>query len=75
METLIKRKVDKRFISGAALKAQRESAGLSQRDLAALITIATGQVIYHQKISRWENLFEIELEPVMAFAVQKILIR
>jgi len=72
METLIKRRVEYCYISGAALKAQRKAAGLSQQALADLIRAATGHEIYHQKISRWEDLFEVELEPVIAYAIKKI---
>ena len=75
METLIKRRVECCYISGATLKAQRRAAGLSQQELADLIKAATGLEIYHQKISRWEDLFEVELDPTTAYVIKNILNR
>lgn len=75
MVTLIKRRVEYCYISGYALKAQRKAAGLSQKALADLIKAATGLEIYHQMISRWEDMYEVELEPVMAYMIKEILIK
>ena len=73
METLIKRRVEYCYISGAALKAQRKAAGLSQQALADLIKAATGIEVGKSAIWRMEHSFEFPTDVVMATTIQKIL--
>ena len=70
---LIKRQVSVCYISGMNLRLQRQAAGISQKGLCDLIRAATGLEITQMQISRWENSFEFGVEPVIAYAIKKIL--
>ena len=82
-EILIKRRVDSCYISGKALRLQRQNAHLSQRNLADLIIAATGerymivngQIVCLNKmtICRMEHNYETALEYSTAKIIKKIL--
>ena len=72
MLPIIKRRVMMCYISGAALRAQRQAAGLSQRALADLITAATGIEVNKMAISRMEKEFEVPVDIVTAGVLLKI---
>jgi predicted transcriptional regulator len=69
-------------ISGPNLKAQRQAAGLSLRNLADLIKAATGEKyivingypwqLCKQTIWRMQKMHTIELEPAVALIIQRI---
>lgn len=81
-ELLIKRHFDGCYISGRALRLQRENADLSQRQLAELIAAAlgadylmvNGQIVALNKmtICRMEHNFETALEYATARIIKKI---
>ena len=80
---LIKRHFEECYISGEALRLQRQNAGLTQRQLAELIEAATGveyvmmngQIVSLNKmtICRIEHSFETAIEYSTALIIQKIL--
>lgn len=82
-EILIKRRVEYCYISGKALRLQRENAGISQRKLADLIKSVTdknyiefnGQAVSLNKmtISRMERSWEFGTDYSTAKIIQKIL--
>lgn len=71
---LVNRTVTVAYISGAALRAQRRAAGLSQQELAARLRAATGIQVAQQQVSRWEDprLFEFGLDMAIAAALAGI---
>lgn len=82
-ELLIKRDVRISYISGSALRLQRQNAGLTQKNLADLIAAATGEssIMFNGQlvnlgvmtISRMEHNFETALDYFVARIIQKIL--
>ena len=68
----IKKRVEMCYISGEALRAQRQAAGLSQQSLSDLIAAATGIEVGQMRISRMEKAFESPVEPVIAGTLVKI---
>jgi hypothetical protein len=82
MAKLIKKRVEYAYISGNALRLQRQYKGLSLRQLARLMADALGadyivinrsiRQISKQTVWRMEKMHEIELEPEAAAAIEKI---
>ncbi len=82
MAKLIKKRVEYYYITGEALRSQRQAAGLSLAQLCYLIKSCLDsdyilinrsvRQLSKQTIWRMERMYEIELEPKTALIIQKI---
>lgn len=73
-DTLVKQQIVEDVIEGKALLSARESAGLSQRELAARIHEMTAVYVTQVRISRWEGAYEFQVRPEVSAALNAILL-
>lgn len=72
-EKFVKRYVRIAYIGGEMLRLKRDTAGLTQTELAEKLTNLTGIKIDQQRISDREDEFEFPAGPRMLAAMKKIL--